>query len=209
MKKLTKNDQNYPSLKSIEKSRTVTTSSSSSAMSERAGRRGAGAPFYLPPRRQTSAEIISEARAAVYGGTSHLVPLHGLHVDVDKRHHEYGAMIGVPRIIIRVYRRRYLTRVAGRWRHSTIYLPQQSPRHHQRCQSAPFYLPPRRQTSAEIISDARAAVYGDTSSASSVTGVAGAAGLRPLRTRRPFTPRDAQRTLFTDRAEPRPPSAFK
>ncbi|KAG6465632.1 hypothetical protein O3G_MSEX015280 [Manduca sexta] len=36
-------------------------------------------------------------------------------------------------------------------------------------------------------------------------------GLRPLRTRRPFTPREPQRTLFTERArkkDPRPPSAF-
>ncbi|CAG9791339.1 unnamed protein product [Diatraea saccharalis] len=35
--------------------------------------------------------------------------------------------------------------------------------------------------------------------------------LRPLRTRRPFTPREPQRTLFTERArktDPRPPSAF-
>lgn len=39
-------------------------------MGERGVRRGvgAGAPFYAPPRRKTSAEIISEARAAVYGG---------------------------------------------------------------------------------------------------------------------------------------------
>lgn len=37
-------------------------------MSERGARRGAGAPFYAPLRRKTSAEIISEARAAIYGG---------------------------------------------------------------------------------------------------------------------------------------------
>lgn len=35
---------------------------------DRGGRRGAGAPFYVPLRRKTSAEIISEARAAIYGG---------------------------------------------------------------------------------------------------------------------------------------------
>ncbi|KAM3963940.1 armadillo repeat-containing protein 2 [Aphomia sociella] len=72
---------------------------------------------------------------------------------------------------------------------------------------APFYAPPRRKTSAEIISEARAAVYGEMTSASSGTGGA----LRPLRTRRPFTPREPQRTLFADRArkrDPRPPSAF-
>lgn len=36
--------------------------------------------------------------------------------------------------------------------------------------------------------------------------------LRPLRTRRPFTPREPQRTLFTERArkkDHRPPSAFE
>ncbi|GBP85646.1 hypothetical protein EVAR_102177_1 [Eumeta japonica] len=40
---------------------------------------------------------------------------------------------------------------------------------------------------------------------------AGNGALRPLRTRRPFTPRDPQRTLFADRTrrrDPRPPSAF-
>ncbi|XP_060806826.1 armadillo repeat-containing protein 2 [Amyelois transitella] len=73
---------------------------------------------------------------------------------------------------------------------------------------APFYAPPRRKTSAEIISEARAAIYGEMSSASSSVG---GGALRPLRTRRPFTPREPQRTLFNDRArkkDPRPPSAF-
>ncbi|XP_052752029.1 armadillo repeat-containing protein 2 [Galleria mellonella] len=73
---------------------------------------------------------------------------------------------------------------------------------------APFYAPPRRKTSAEIISEARAAIYGEMSSASS--GVGGGV-VRPLRTRRPFTPREPQRTLFSDRArkrDQRPPSAF-
>ncbi|XP_059052381.1 armadillo repeat-containing protein 2 [Achroia grisella] len=72
---------------------------------------------------------------------------------------------------------------------------------------APFYAPPRRKTSAEIISEARAAIYGEMSSTTSGAGGA----LRPLRTRRPFTPREPQRTLFADRArkrDPRPPSAF-
>ncbi|XP_045539183.1 armadillo repeat-containing protein 2 [Papilio machaon] len=73
---------------------------------------------------------------------------------------------------------------------------------------APFYAPPRRKTSAEIISEARAAIFDEMSGASSGSSVG---GLRPLRTRRPFTPREPQRTLFTDRArkrDPRPPSAF-
>ncbi|XP_026333146.1 armadillo repeat-containing protein 2 [Hyposmocoma kahamanoa] len=72
---------------------------------------------------------------------------------------------------------------------------------------APFYAPPRRKTSAEIISEARAAVYGEMSGPSSGAGGA----LRSLRTRRPFTPREPQRTLFTERTrkkDTRPPSAF-
>ncbi|XP_063896380.1 armadillo repeat-containing protein 2 [Helicoverpa armigera] len=74
---------------------------------------------------------------------------------------------------------------------------------------APFYAPLRRKTSAEIISEARAAIYGEMSSTSGGGGVGG--GLRPLRTRRPYTPREPQRSLFTERAnkkEPRPPSGF-
>uniref|UniRef100_A0A2A4K8V7 Armadillo repeat-containing protein 2 n=1 Tax=Heliothis virescens TaxID=7102 RepID=A0A2A4K8V7_HELVI len=74
---------------------------------------------------------------------------------------------------------------------------------------APFYAPLRRKTSAEIISEARAAIYGEMSSSSGGGGVGG--GLRPLRTRRPYTPREPQRTLYTERAnkkEPRPPSGF-
>ncbi|XP_028177551.1 armadillo repeat-containing protein 2-like isoform X2 [Ostrinia furnacalis] len=45
-----------------------------------------------------------------------------------------------------------------------------------------------------------------------MSGGSGSGGaLRPLRTRRPFTPREPQRTLFAERArtkDPRPPSAF-
>uniref|UniRef100_A0A2H1WFQ5 SFRICE_023123 n=1 Tax=Spodoptera frugiperda TaxID=7108 RepID=A0A2H1WFQ5_SPOFR len=33
-------------------------------------------------------------------------------------------------------------------------------------------------------------------------------GLRPLRTRRPYTPREPQRSLYTNKKEPRPPSGF-
>ncbi|KAJ8711393.1 hypothetical protein PYW07_008635 [Mythimna separata] len=74
---------------------------------------------------------------------------------------------------------------------------------------APFYAPLRRKTSAEIISEARAAIYGEMSGTSSgAGGVPG--GLRPLRTRRPYTPREPQRSLFTDasKKEPRPPSSY-
>ncbi|XP_045770278.1 armadillo repeat-containing protein 2 [Maniola jurtina] len=71
---------------------------------------------------------------------------------------------------------------------------------------APFYAAPRRKTSAEIISEARAAISAEMSSMANVGGA-----LRPLRTRRPFTPREPQRTLFTENArnkDARPPSAF-
>ncbi|XP_028036499.1 armadillo repeat-containing protein 2 [Bombyx mandarina] len=75
---------------------------------------------------------------------------------------------------------------------------------------APFYAPPRRKTSAEIINEARAAIFGDMSGTTSEGGSVGGA-LRPLRTRRPFTPREPHRTLFTDRTrkkDNRPPSSF-
>ncbi|KAH9645579.1 hypothetical protein HF086_005228 [Spodoptera exigua] len=72
---------------------------------------------------------------------------------------------------------------------------------------APFYAPLRRKTSAEIISEARAAIYGEMSSTSSGGGAGG--GLRPLRTRRPYTPREPQRSLYTNKKEPRPPSGFE
>nr|XP_032527300.1 armadillo repeat-containing protein 2 isoform X4 [Danaus plexippus plexippus] len=68
---------------------------------------------------------------------------------------------------------------------------------------APFYAPPRK-TSAEIISEARAAI-----TAADMSGASGL-GLRPLRTRRPFTPREPQRTLLSDtrRVDIRPTSGF-
>ncbi|CAH1641245.1 unnamed protein product [Spodoptera littoralis] len=71
---------------------------------------------------------------------------------------------------------------------------------------APFYAPLRRKTSAEIISEARAAIYGEMSGTSSGGGAGGS--LRPLRTRRPYTPREPQRSLYTNKKEPRPPSGF-
>ncbi|XP_046964092.1 armadillo repeat-containing protein 2 [Vanessa cardui] len=73
---------------------------------------------------------------------------------------------------------------------------------------APFYATPRRKTSAEIISEARAAISAEMNN---ITSGSGLSALRPLRTRRPFTPREPQRTLFTERArkkDTRPPSAF-
>ncbi|XP_041972037.1 armadillo repeat-containing protein 2 isoform X2 [Aricia agestis] len=74
--------------------------------------------------------------------------------------------------------------------------------------AVPFYAPSKRKTSAEIISEARAAIGGEMSPASSGLGA-----LRPaaLRTRRPYTPRDPQRVLFADRSrkrDGRPPSSF-
>ncbi|XP_050666554.1 armadillo repeat-containing protein 2 [Leptidea sinapis] len=74
---------------------------------------------------------------------------------------------------------------------------------------APFYVPPRRKTSAEIISEARAAIRGDMSAPSSGSSLG---ALRPLRTRRPFTPRDSQRAHLdrysSKHKSTRPPSAF-
>ncbi|XP_075983736.1 uncharacterized protein LOC142981605 [Anticarsia gemmatalis] len=76
---------------------------------------------------------------------------------------------------------------------------------------APFYAPLRRKTSAEIISEARAAIYGEMSGASNSGGGGAGGALRALRTRRPYTPREPQRALYTERTrikETRPPSAF-
>ncbi|XP_047510928.1 armadillo repeat-containing protein 2 [Pieris napi] len=73
--------------------------------------------------------------------------------------------------------------------------------------AAPFYAAPRR-TSAEIISEARAAIRGEMTSPSSGSSLG---AVRPLRTRRPFTPREPQRTLFNERSkkkDARPPSSF-
>lgn len=49
----------------------------------------------------------------------------------------------------------------------------------------------------------------EMSGTSSGGGVGGS--LRPLRTRRPYTPREPQRSLFTDasKKEPRPPSSYE
>ncbi|XP_069164537.1 armadillo repeat-containing protein 2 isoform X2 [Procambarus clarkii] len=73
---------------------------------------------------------------------------------------------------------------------------------------SPFYVPPDRKTSAQIIREARASLC-DTP----LVGGAGVQrmGVRTVQTKRPFTPRERERTLFsgtvTSRGE-RPPSSF-
>ncbi|CAK1541521.1 unnamed protein product [Leptosia nina] len=67
--------------------------------------------------------------------------------------------------------------------------------------AAPFYAAPRRKTSAEIISEARDAIR-EMSGPSSGTSLS---ALRPLSTRRPFTPREPQRTLFHERTKKKDP----
>lgn len=77
--------------------------------------------------------------------------------------------------------------------------------------TVPFYAPPLsgRKTSAEIISEARAAIL----KASGDKEIIGA--LRPIDTKRPFTPRERQRTLFGtvknsgSFANKRPSSSFR
>ncbi|XP_047479297.1 armadillo repeat-containing protein 2-like isoform X1 [Penaeus chinensis] len=71
----------------------------------------------------------------------------------------------------------------------------------------PFYAPPDRKTSAQIIREARNAItIGDAGMGVQRMGV------RTVQTKRPFTPRERERTLFsssagTTRGE-RPPSSF-
>ena len=78
----------------------------------------------------------------------------------------------------------------------------------------PFYAPPSRKTSAEIIREARAALQLDDPlrSGASVTRVGPQrAGVKTFNTKRPFTPRERERTLFgggqSGKGE-RPPSSF-
>ncbi|CAL4074694.1 unnamed protein product, partial [Meganyctiphanes norvegica] len=82
----------------------------------------------------------------------------------------------------------------------------------------PFYAPPPRcqKTSVEIIREARAALAtpdGRRSATGGSMGVAQRKGVRTVNTKRPFTPRERERTLFSgstsaaSRAE-RPPSSF-
>ncbi|XP_071535038.1 armadillo repeat-containing protein 2 isoform X2 [Panulirus ornatus] len=75
---------------------------------------------------------------------------------------------------------------------------------------APFYAPPPRKTSAQIIREARASLGAGLLGGASVQR----AGVRTVHTKRPFTPRERERTLFSSggsssggRGE-RPPSSF-
>ncbi|XP_042224127.1 armadillo repeat-containing protein 2-like isoform X3 [Homarus americanus] len=76
---------------------------------------------------------------------------------------------------------------------------------------SPFYAPPARKTSAQIIREARASLGG--TGESPIVGGASVqrVGVRTVQTKRPFTPRERERTLFsssgTSRGE-RPPSSF-
>ncbi|XP_018333923.1 armadillo repeat-containing protein 2 isoform X2 [Agrilus planipennis] len=71
--------------------------------------------------------------------------------------------------------------------------------------SPPFYEPPLRKTSAEIINEAKAILTG-TSKMDSCTGT----NVRPLYTERPFTPKEKDRIFFgkKTRKNNRPPSSF-
>ncbi|KAF2880199.1 hypothetical protein ILUMI_26000 [Ignelater luminosus] len=69
----------------------------------------------------------------------------------------------------------------------------------------PFYEPPPRKTSAEIINEARAAIRDSHLADSSFASTS----IKPLQTQRPFTPRDKERILFGRKAKSsRPPSSF-
>lgn len=71
----------------------------------------------------------------------------------------------------------------------------------------PFYaVPASKKTSAEIINEARAAVALQ-SKMNSTPGNSGRLGMKPVSTKRPFTPREKQRTLFGSYRTARPPSS--
>lgn len=75
----------------------------------------------------------------------------------------------------------------------------------------PFYAPPPyiEKTSAEIISEARASIIRDKGIRIENTRMA--ASMRPVNTKRPFTPRERQRTLFgtMHKSSYRPPSSVR
>ncbi|XP_063849730.1 armadillo repeat-containing protein 2-like isoform X2 [Scylla paramamosain] len=81
---------------------------------------------------------------------------------------------------------------------------------------SPFYIPPHRKTSAQIIREARASLgVGGSPSTPILTGVGvPRVGVRTVQTKRPFTPRERERTLFGGRTsaeagrDARPPSSF-
>ncbi|XP_049822564.1 armadillo repeat-containing protein 2 isoform X2 [Aethina tumida] len=71
--------------------------------------------------------------------------------------------------------------------------------------SLPFYEPPPRKTSAEIINEARLAIKESQMGENTFAPTT----IKPLQTQRPFTPRDKERLLFGKRAKTnRPPSSF-
>lgn len=78
--------------------------------------------------------------------------------------------------------------------------------------TVPFYAPPPcvKKTSAEIISEARASIIHDKE-AIRIESTRMAASIRPVNTKRPFTPRERQRTLFgtAQKSSCRPPSSFR
>jgi hypothetical protein len=78
--------------------------------------------------------------------------------------------------------------------------------------TVPFYAPPPniKKTSAEIISEARASIIRENEGVR-IESTRMAASIRPLNTKRPFTPRERQRTLFgsAHKSTCRPPSSFR
>jgi hypothetical protein len=78
--------------------------------------------------------------------------------------------------------------------------------------TVPFYAPPPcvKKTSAEIISEARASIVHDKEGIR-MENTRMAASIRPVNTKRPFTPRERQRTLFgtAQKSSCRPPSSFR
>lgn len=90
--------------------------------------------------------------------------------------------------------------------------------------SLPFYEPPQRKTSADIINEARAAIRGKLVSfliSSShcpnfsvdsrvLDNSYASTSIKPLQTQRPFTPKERERILFGKKAKSdRPPSSFR
>ncbi|XP_050689564.1 armadillo repeat-containing protein 2-like isoform X2 [Eriocheir sinensis] len=88
---------------------------------------------------------------------------------------------------------------------------------------SPFYIPPDRKTSAQIIREARASLGGGAGGGVGVGGTSPVLsgvgvprlGVRTVHTKRPFTPRERERTLFGGRGasagagrDERPPSSF-
>ncbi|KAK4879012.1 hypothetical protein RN001_007158 [Aquatica leii] len=69
----------------------------------------------------------------------------------------------------------------------------------------PFYEPPPRKTSADIINEAKAAIKDSQMVDNSFSSTA----IKPLQTQRPFTPREKERILFGCKTKSnRPPSSF-